>query len=824
MSKSSADNNDPGQEVPEKPGVAPIGMAVEVDEDGSGPEIPSTLPVMPIRGAVMFPGTVIPLSVGRPSSRRLLDESLPESKMIALVTQRDDDDEDPDADGLFDVATAATVLKLIRQPDETVSVIVHGVERVNIDRMIQRKPFFRAEVSVREEVEGRGKAFEAAVNQMREQAAKLLELTPETPEQAMAVLMNIEEPGALADFLAANLNLEIEQKQDLLEERDVAKRVRAVHQYVSNQLEIARLQQKIQQDVQSSISDSQRKMYLREQMKAIREELDDGDGDQAVEKLRQRIEEADPPEEVMAEAERELDRLAAIPSASPEYAMLTSYLELLGELPWRNASEDRLDLDAARKVLDRDHFDLDKVKRRLLEFLAVRKLNPDGRSPILCLVGPPGVGKTSLGESIADAMGRSFARLSLGGIRDEAEVRGHRRTYIGAMPGRIIQELRRAGTNNPVMMLDEVDKLGSDFRGDPSSALLEVLDPKQNDKFVDRYLDVPFDLSDVIFICTANYLGNVPPPLRDRMEVIDIAGYTDRDKLQIAKKYLVPRQLEENGLVKSTCTWRADAIRKVITDYTREAGVRELERQIGAVCRGVAAQIAREEYQSRTVNEKLVRELLGPEKYFRELDVRTRVPGIVIGLAYTPVGGEVLFVEATTYPGKGNVTLTGQIGDVMKESASAAMSLFKSRADRYNFDVNALATRDVHIHVPAGAVPKDGPSAGVAMYTAIASLMFDLPVKERLGMTGEITLRGRVLPIGGVKEKTLAAARVGVKTILLPEANRRDMENVDETVKKQCRFEFVENVDQVLEAALGKKALARVKKKGATPPAPALEA
>lgn len=773
--------------------------------------LPEIMPVLPVRGSVMFPGTIVPLGVGRPASRKMLDESLPKSKIIALFSQKDEEVEDPTLDDLHPVGTAAMVLKLIRQADDNISLIVHGLGRITLEEMVQTKPYFKARVKTPTEKPGSGKKFDAEVSQLRDQAHALIDLSPNAPEQALTVMMNIDDPGALADFLGANLALDVEQKQDLLEEYNVAKRVRMVHVHLSSQLEILKLQEKIQADVQSSIGDTQRRFYLREQIKAIQKELgeDESGGDHAVEQLAKRLEEADPPEKVMDEATRELDRLKSIPPASPEYSVITTYLELIADLPWNKASDDNLDLQRARKVLDRDHFDLDKVKRRLIEYLAVRKLNPEGRGPILCLVGPPGVGKTSLGQSIADSLGRKFARISLGGIRDEAEVRGHRRTYIGAMPGRIIQELRRAGTNNPVLMLDEVDKLGSDFRGDPSSALLEVLDPRQNNAFVDRYLDVAFDLSQVIFIATANYIGNVPPALRDRMEIIDIPGYTDNDKAAIARKYLVPRQLKENGLTRAGCKWQASGIKKVIESYTREAGVRELERQIGSVCRAVAAQVAgvdngRKRRKAVTIDEDAVRELLGAEKYVRDLDTRTTTPGVALGLAYTPVGGEVLFIEATQYPGKGNVTLTGQIGDVMKESASAALSLFKSRADDLGYDLKKLAETDLHIHVPAGAVPKDGPSAGTAMYTAIASLLLNKSVAQKLAMTGEITLRGKVLPIGGVKEKTLAAARAGVKTILLPEQNRTDMEEVDAQVKKKCTFHFVDNVDEVLKHALGK--------------------
>lgn len=798
------------------------------------PKIPRVLPVLPIRGSVMFPATIVPIGVGRPSSLELLEQWLPKSKLLALFTQKEEDTEEPGIDDLYAVGTVGMVLKVIRQPDDSISIIVQGIRRVCVRSVVERDPFMKVELAQIQEVPGKGKTFDAEVEQLRSEASQLIDLSPAAPEQAQTVLLNIEQPAQLADFLAANLSLDVHRKQQLLEQRDVAKRLREVHQEVARQLEIARLQQKIHEDVQSSIGESQRKLFLREQVKAIQHELgeDDDGGSQSVENLRERLDKADPPQAVMAEAKRELRRLESIPVASPEYSVITNYLELIADLPWKMRTDDQLDLNRAQQILDRDHFNLNKVKRRLIEYLAVRKLNPHGRGPILCLIGPPGVGKTSLGQSVADALGRKFARLSLGGIRDEAEIRGHRRTYIGAMPGRIIQELRRAGANNPVFMLDEVDKLGSDFRGDPTSALLEVLDPKQNNAFVDRYLDVPFDLSQCLFICTANYMGNIPGPLQDRLETIEIPGYTDHDKLAIARKYLVPRQLKENGLKTSQCQFLVSGLNALIEGYTREAGVRELERQIGAVSRGVAAEVAgapsrkdsnakqttknktngqarasRNKPKKRTklakVDPSFVRDMLGPEKYVRDLDTRTRMPGIAIGLAYTPVGGEILFIEATRYAGKGTVTLTGQIGDVMKESATTAMSLFKSRASQFDFNLNTLKDTDIHIHVPAGAVPKDGPSAGVAMYTALASLLTGKLVKSKVAMTGEVTLRGNVLPIGGVKEKSLAAARAGIKTILLPKDNERDYEEVDEQVKKKCKFVFVETVDEVLKHTLG---------------------
>lgn len=792
-----------------------------VDEHGNF-KLPKKLPVLPIRGLVMFPGTVMPLGIGRAKSLKMLEDCLPQSKIIALVTQHEEEHEDPKTDELYTIGTAAIVVKMMRESDDTVSLLVHGLGRIRIKKFVQTDPYFMVQHEPIEETPGTGKKFFAGVEQLREQARQLIELAPNAPDQAVNVLINIDEPSNLADFLGANLNLDVQQKQDLLEEHDVAKRMRLVHHHVSAQLEILKLQQKIQEDVHSSIGESQRKIFLREQLKAIQNELGEGgDGyvDSTIADLRQRLEDASPPQKAMEDASRELDRLENIPPASPEYSMILGYLELVADLPWSRSSEDNLDLDIAQNVLDRDHYGLNKVKRRLIEYLAVRKLNPEGRGPILCLVGPPGVGKTSLGHSIADALGREFVRMSFGGIRDEAEIRGHRRTYIGAMPGRIIQELKRAGTNNPVMMLDEIDKLGSDFRGDPASALLEVLDPRQNNAFVDRYLDLAFDLSQIIFICTANYLENIPPALRDRMEIIDITGYTDNDKLHIARKYLVPRQLVENGLKPLQCKWDVSAIRKTTEDYTREAGVRELERQIGAVCRSIAAVVAKAKRRSNKVykvNAAVVREHLGPEKYFREMDDRTKTPGIVVGLAYTSVGGEILFIETTCYPGTGKIIITGQLGDVMKESASAALSLLKSRAGDLGISMKRIDALDLHIHVPAGAVPKDGPSAGVSMFTSLVSLLLDLPVKSHLAMTGEITLRGLVLPIGGVKEKSLAASRVGVKTIIMPKLNERDLEEVDMQVRKKCNFIFVENVSELLNIAFGEVALKRAIKKSSS--------
>ena len=776
--------------------------------DTSAPQIPDVLSILPLRSFVVFPGTILPLTVGRAASIKLLDETLPQTKIIGLLTQRDETKDDPEPQDLYPVGTAAIVLKLLRQSDNHVIIVVQGLRRFALRKVVATDPYLRAEVELlNSKAPPRTKEWEATFRNLRDSAAKLLELTPDVPEQARAAVLSIEDPEQLADFLAPNLNVETAQKQTILEELDVEKRLAAVQTSISAQLEIAQIQQKLQQDVQSQFSDAQRRAYLREQMKAIQRELGEEAGatDQ-IERLRKRLEEAKPPEDVLAQADRELKRLEVIPSASPEYSVIVSYVETIAELPWSKLSQDNLDLDQAQKILDRDHYDLEKVKRRLIEYLAVRKLNPTGHGPILCFLGPPGVGKTSLGQSIADALGRKFVRMSLGGIRDEAEIRGHRRTYIASMPGRIIQELRRAGTRNPVMMLDEIDKIGTDFRGDPASALLEVLDPRQNNTFSDRYLDVPFDLSQVLFIATANYMDGVPEPLRDRMEVISLPGYTEREKLEIAKRYLVRRQLEENGLKPEQCEWQEEAFRRIINDYTHEAGVRELERQIGAVCRAVTAQVARGKAERVTITPERVAELLGPAKYVRETKLKTSQPGVATGLAYTPAGGEVLHIEATRYPGKGSVTLTGHIGEVMKESVQAALSLVRSRNNQIGAKPEDFRNIDVHVHVPAGAVPKDGPSAGIAMFTALASLFSNTPVRPDVAMTGEITLRGLVLPIGGLKEKSLAAMRAGISTVIIPKLNEKDLVDVPEEAKQKLKFVPVENVDEALSIALEKDA------------------
>ena len=811
--KSNDDaSSDPAEAVPIQVAATPPVIAMtDKATDANQPDIPSPLAILPIRGVVVFPGTVVPLTLGRPSALKLVNDNLPQNKVIGLVTQRREDTEKPGVEDLFPVGVACQVLKLMRQPENTVVLLVQALRRFRLKELTQTEPYLRAETEMLPSVpvDADDKEAEAAFNNLRESAINLLELSPEIPDQARTVLQGIEDAGHLTDLLAGNLALDVAHKQALLEEVDVAKRMRLVQEAVIRQTEIAELQQKLRKDVESQFSSSQRRAYLREQIHAIQRELGEEEpgAEDQVEQLRQRLQEAQAPDFILTAAEKELKRLIHVPSASPEYSVIVSYVEMLADLPWAKLSDDNTDLAHAQSVLDRDHYGLTKIKRRLIEYLAVRKLNPTGRGPILCFLGPPGVGKTSLGQSIADALGRKFARISLGGIRDEAEIRGHRRTYIGSMPGRIIQELRRLGTRNPVLMLDEVDKLGGDTRGDPASALLEVLDPRQNNAFVDRYLDVPFDLSQVIFIATANYIEGVPPPLRDRMEIIGLPGYTPSEKLHIAQNYLVRRQLEENGLQPEQCRFDENALKVIIDEYTHEAGVRDLERRLGAVCRSVASEVARgvEGHADVVITPDFARGILGAgDRAVREERLKTSAPGIVTGLAYTPNGGEILFIEATKYPGKGGTLLTGQIGNVMKESMQAALSLVRTRAASLGIPAEAFSENDLHVHVPSGAIPKDGPSAGCAMFTSIASLFAGRSVRSDVAMTGEITLRGLVLPIGGLKEKSLAALRAGVSEVIVPKMNEKDLADVPTEAKEKLKFTLAETVDDVLAAALEK--------------------
>ena len=809
MSDEQRDKADrPKIEVPEEPEaqIIPDGRP-DAGDGGEEPRLvlPETPAVMAIRNTVIFPGTVMPLLVGREKSRRLIDDVLPDQRTIVLLTQRETEVEDPGPEDLYDVGTAVTVLKLLRNEDGNRTIIVHGLLRVHIDAFSQTEPYFRAKVTSVQDVTAPGteKELEARVLDVRAKADRLVELAPNVPDEAQVVINSIESPSALADFLAANLPLETPVKQSLLNEPNVLRRLEILQQYLHHQVDVLELSGQIQQEVRQSIDKSQREYFLREQLKAIQKELGQVDEQTAeVEDLKAKVEQTKMSEPTKSECLRQVTRLERIPPASPEYTVIRTYVDVMVELPWGVTTPDMLDINRAQEILNADHYDLEKVKKRILEYLAVRRLAPGSRGPVLCFVGPPGVGKTSLGQSIARAMGRKFIRMSLGGMRDEAELRGHRRTYIGAMPGRIIQEIRKAGTSNPVFMLDELDKVGMDFRGDPTSALLEVLDPAQNFSFQDHYLNVPFDLSNVMFIGTANVMATVPPALRDRMAVIELPGYTRTEKLHIARKYLLPRQLTENGLKPAQLRITDAALRHITTFYTREAGVRELERQIGAICRGMAARIAGGKAKRKTINIKDIPTFLGPKEYESELAQRTSVPGVATGLAYTPYGGEIIFIEATSYPGKGDLVLTGQIGDVMRESARAALSLIRSRGKDMDIPDEMFAHSDIHMHVPAGAIPKDGPSAGVAMATAIYSLLKGRSVHSDVAMTGEVTLRGLVLPVGGIKEKVLAARQAGIRKVVLPERNRRHLEDVPPEVLEKMEFVFVEKIDQVLDAAM----------------------
>ena len=800
------------REQPKKTKVVDEEEAEFVVRPGSGEDrqqpprevkIPTEAAVLCVRNMVLFPGTIVPIAIGREKSKRLLEDVLPEQKVIAVVCQKQPDVDDPAPSDLYEIGTAAVVLKLLRMEQGGQSVIVSGIKRIGVRRWLQSAPYHKAEISELPDVITHDTETEALMINARNAAIRIIQLSPNVPEEAAVVVNNIDHPGGLADFLASNVQMDLATKQQFLAELDVNERLRRVGVELQRQLEVLELSNKIQSQVKANIDKSQREYFLQEQLKAIQKELGQTDEKTVeIEEIGQKLKAAGMPETVAPEAFRQLDRLAKLPVVSPEYNVIRTYLDWMTELPWSKTTQDRLDVNVAAEVLDEDHYDLQKVKQRILEYLAVRKLAPDARGPILCFVGPPGVGKTSLGQSIARALGRKFIRMSLGGMRDEAEIRGHRRTYVGALPGRIIQEVRKAGTRNPVFMLDEVDKVGSDFRGDPTSALLEVLDPAQNGTFQDHYLNVPFDLSAVMFIATANYMGTVPSPLRDRMEVIELPGYTQQEKLHIAEKYLIRRQLRENGLTDSQARWTEPALLRIIDQHTREAGVRELERQIGTVCRRVAALVAAGKARTRKITPRLVTTMLGPPKYQSEVALRTSMPGVATGLAYTPSGGEIIFIEAAAYPGKGSLTLTGQIGDVMRESALAALSFVKSSAAALDIDIDELGKKDIHVHVPAGAVPKDGPSAGVAMIAALTSLLTDRPVRRDVAMTGEITLRGLVLPIGGVKEKILAAKRAGIRTVILPDRNRKDLLDVPPEAKSDMAFEFVKTIRDVLKVAL----------------------
>ena len=804
-----------------------VNRAPEEPEPGDQVEIPDELAILPLRGVVVYPVTAVPLTVGQPRSVKLIDDAVLEKRIIGLVASKKPELEEPGADDCYTVGTAAAVQRLLRLPDGTVRLIVLGLERIRIEQYTSNTPYLKAKVSRARETLEETVEIEALKRKVTELFARLVELIPGVPDELAGMAANIEDPRQLAYAIATYIRIELADAQQVLELDDVGAKLRKVIGLLGHELEVLELGKKIQGEAQSEMEKVQKEYYLREQLKAIQRQLGEADEQQIeVEEFRKKIEEAGMPEEALKEAKRELDRLAKLPTAAAEYGVIRTYLDWMTSLPWQKTTPDNLDVPHARVVLDEDHYDLKDIKERILEYLAVRKLKADRAQEegeqkkeeetpkpvdyirreregvILCFVGPPGVGKTSLGQSIARAMGRKFIRQSLGGVRDEAEIRGFRRTYIGSMPGRVIQALRRIETCNPVFMLDEVDKLGMDFRGDPASALLEVLDPEQNREFRDHYLDVPFDLSQVMFICTANQLEPIPGPLRDRMEIIQLSGYTEGEKIRIAQGYLIPRQLKENGLRAQEVSFTDPALLRVIRDYTREAGVRSLEREIGRAYRKVVTRIAEGKAASVTIDVQDAVEFLGKPRYYGEIKERTEIPGVATGLVWTPVGGDIVFIEATKMPGGKGFQLTGQLGDVMRESAQAALSYVRSKAKDLGLDERFFDRTDIHLHVPGGAVPKDGPSAGVTMATAIASLVTGRLVRDDVAMTGEITLRGQVLPIGGLKEKVLAAHRVGIKTVIIPKRNEKDLDDIPEEVRDSVKFVLADCVEQVFEAAL----------------------
>ena len=771
---------------------------IRPDESAVG----EVLPILPLKETVVFPDSMTPLAIGQERSIQLVDEAVANDSTIALVATRNADEEARGVDDIYEVGTAALIHKMIRVPDGTLRILVQGVRRVRLDRLVQTDPYLVGEFSELPDVEGPETEVEALARNVEALFSRIIGLVPYLPDELQLAAANAEDPSTLANLVATTMRLKTAEKQELLEEADIEARLRKLTVILNRELEVLELGTKIQSQVQSEMEHSQREYFLRQQLKAIQEELGEGDEQQAeIAELRGQIEEAHLPEEADRAARRELDRLSKLPPAAAEYGVIRGYLEWILSLPWNETTEDNLDLEHARSVLDEDHYDLEKVKDRIIEQLAVSKLKDDISGPILCFVGPPGVGKTSLGQSIARSLGRKFSRISVGGVRDEAEIRGHRRTYIGALPGTIIRALRDAGSKNPVFMIDEIDKMGADWRGDPSSAMLEVLDPAQNSSFRDHYLDLPFDLSKVLFICTANQLETIPPPLQDRMEIIRLSGYTEEEKLGIAKRYLVPKQIEAHGLDAEKAKIGDKALRFLIAEYTREAGVRNLDREIAALCRKAAAEIASGKRKTARIDERRVRAWLGRPRFRHEIRKRTADPGVATGLAVTPVGGDILFIEASAVPGDGRLVVTGQLGDVMRESAQAALSWVRGHASDLGLEEDWFAKRDVHIHVPAGAVPKDGPSAGIAMATALSSLAMGRPVSEEVAMTGEITLTGQVLPIGGLRDKVLAAQRAGITTVILPKENEPDLEDLPREVRKQMTFVAADHVDEVIEAA-----------------------
>jgi ATP-dependent Lon protease len=763
--------------------------------------VPGELPVLPLRDSVTYPDTLTPLAIGQERSVQLVNDVLVGDRMLVMVASREPDEETPGPEQLFDVGVAGMVARMLKVPDGSLRILVQGGQRVRVDEWLSTEPYLTARVTEMPDVIEEGPELTALTRNVQQTFSQIIEEVPYLPEELQMAVANLEDPSALSHLIAGALRIGSEERQALLEEVDVARRLRRLSEILARELDIVAIGSKIQSQVNAEMEKGQREWVLRQQLKAIQDELGEQDASEAeVGELREQLAVLELPDPVRTQVDRELSRLEKLPQAAAEHGVIRTYLEWMAALPWGKGTEDNLDLRHARAVLDEDHYDIEKVKDRILEFLAVRKLKPDARGSILCLAGPPGVGKTSLGQSVARALGRRFERISVGGVRDESEIRGHRRTYIGAMPGTIVRALRDAESHNPVFMIDEIDKMGADYRGDPASAMLEVLDPEQNSTFRDHYLDVPFDLSRVMFMCTANDMDRVPGPLRDRMEVITLAGYTAEEKLQIAKRYLVPRQIERSGLKRSQVAFSDAGLKTIIADYTREAGVRSLEREIGSVCRKVAVQVAMGTHDGKlSVTGPRVRELLGRPRFQADVRRRTAEPGVATGLAWTPVGGDVLFVEATAMPGKGKLTITGQLGDVMKESAQAALSYVRGHAETPE---DWFATHDLHVHVPAGAIPKDGPSAGVTMATALMSLVSGRPVRDDLAMTGELTLTGQVLPIGGLKEKALAAQRAGIRRVLAPRRNEADLEDIPEPLRAKMEFVWVGEVGEVFEAAL----------------------
>ena len=783
-------------------------MSEEEEKELTQSEVPDELPILPLKNTVLFPGVVVPITVGRDRSLKLVKEAYESDKTIGVVSQKDEEDEDPDGNDLYEVGTVAQILKLIKMPDGSKSIVIQGKTTFNVEEFLQKDPYFKASVEpYRQEMDIEGVELDASIRSVKETAQKIVNLSPNIPSEASVAINNINSPNFLLNFISSNLNVSTSDKQEVLEIRNFSERMERVMEFLNKELQVLNLSEEIRTKVKSDIDEQQRDFYLRQQMKAIQEALGEDGEQQEIASLRKRAKEKNLPEEAQETVEKELKRLERTPNSSPNHGVIHNYIEWILDLPWEKYSDDNLDLENAQEVLDDDHYGLDKVKKRIIEYLAVLKLKKDMKAPILCFYGPPGVGKTSLGKSIARALNRKFERFSLGGIHDEAEIRGHRRTYIGALPGRILRAMKKAGTSNPVMMLDEIDKVGSDYRGDPTSALLEVLDPEQNDSFADNYLELEYDLSNVLFIATANSLDTIPAPLRDRMEIINISGYTLQEKTQIAKEHLMPKQIEENGLTEEQIEIKDETLKQIIEKYTRESGVRSLEREIGSVCRGVAAKIAKGEEGEHVVEADDLQEYLGKRKYFSEVAERTKVPGVATGLAWTPYGGDILFIEASVSKGTGKLHITGQLGDVMKESAMLAMSYLKAHSDELNIPEEAFKYWDLHIHVPKGAVPKDGPSAGVSIFSAVASIFTQRKVKGTLAMTGEITLRGLVLPVGGIKEKVLAAKRAGIEKVLLPQKNEKDVAEIEEDVLGDLKVEYLERMDPLLDIVLEDEAV-----------------